>query len=159
MPPDVRAERRATLLLLANLCATGMLVGLIWTIQLVHYPLLTMVGSEALPEYLAGHLARISILVAPWMLVEFLTASLMLRWHPTAVPRWMVTAGFGLCAGLWGSTILVQGPVYVSLAEAATPELLDRLTMTNWLRTVGWTARGILCLMMAWRLVARSETP
>lgn len=158
MPHDARAERRATILLLANLCTTGMLVGLIWTIQLVHYPLLTMVGSDALPSYLAGHAARITILVAPWMLGELVTAGLMVRWHPRVVPRWMVVTGLGLCVGLWGTTLLVQGPLYARLAETATPELLDRLTMTNWLRTVGWTARGTLCLMMAWRLLARSET-
>jgi hypothetical protein len=158
MLPAPHAERRATLLLLANLCATGMLVGLIWTIQLVHYPLLHAVGPDALPGYLAEHAARITILVAPWMVGELVTAGLLLRWRPVAVPRWMVMAGFGCCLLIWASTFLVQGPVYARLADDPTPALLDRLTLTNWLRTVGWTARGTLCLLMAWRLIATPET-
>jgi hypothetical protein len=158
MPLAPRAERRATLLLLANLCATGMLVGLIWTIQLVHYPLLRAVGPEALPGYLAEHATRITILVAPWMIGELVTAGLLLRWTPTAVPRWMVGVGFACCIGIWASTLLVQVPLHARLAETPDPGLLDRLTLTNWLRTVGWTARGTLCLLMAWRLVATPET-
>lgn len=157
MLPDPPAERRATFLLLANLCATGMLVGLIWTIQLVHYPLLHAVGPDALPGYLAEHATRMTILVAPWMIGELVTAGLLLHWRPAAVPPWMVVAGFACCVAIWASTFLVQVPLHAQLAETPDPVLLDRLTLTNWLRTVGWTARGTLCLLMAWRLVARPE--
>ncbi len=157
MLPTHQVERRATLLLLANLCATGMLVGLVWTIQLVHYPLLLAVGRDALPGYLAEHATRMTILVAPWMIGELVTAGLLLRWRPTAVPPWMVVAGFAGCIGIWASTFLLQVPLHAQLAETPDPVLLDRLTLTNWLRTVGWTMRGTLCLLMAWHLVATPE--
>lgn len=158
MPPSQPPSRLAVPLLLANLCATGMMVGLIWTIQLVHYPLFHAVGPEAFPAYIAGHGTRITILVAPWMVAELVTAALLLRWRPDVVPRGMAVAGFLLCVGAWASTLLVQGPLVGWLAGGYDARTVDHLVASNWLRTVAWTARGTLCLLMAWRLVARPET-
>lgn len=144
---------RPTLLLLANLCTTGMLVGLAWTVQLVHYPLLAAVGAEAFPAYLAAHATRMTILVAPWMVAELVTALALLRWPPPSVPRWMLLAGAGLCLVLWGSTFLVQVPLHERLAAGQDLAVIDRLVATNWLRTAAWTARGTLSLLMIRALV------
>jgi hypothetical protein len=155
--PSPPARPAGTILLLANLCCTGMLVGLIWTIQLVHYPLLLEVGEAAFPAYLAGHQARITILAGPWMVAELLTAALLLRWRPAVVPRKMVVAGFLLCLVAWTSTLLVQVPLWGWLADGYNGDTIRHLTDSNWLRTAAWTARGTLCLLMAWRLVATPE--
>ena len=39
------------LLLLANLAATWTMVGMIWIVQIVHYPLFNRVGLEGFPRY------------------------------------------------------------------------------------------------------------
>lgn len=147
-------------LLLANLCATGVLIGLIWTIQLVHYPLLAAVGTDAFPAYLAEHADRITFLVAPWMLLELVTSAALVRTHPAAVPRWMVRWGLALCLAAWAATWFVSVPIHQALADGFDPVLHRRLVDTNWLRTALWTARGTLSLLMVWRLtvpVARPE--
>ncbi len=141
------------ILLLANLCTTGMLVGLAWTIQLVHYPLFAAVGAEAFPAYLAEHATRMTILAAPWMIAELTTALALLRWRPAAVPRGMVVAGALFCVLIWASTFLVQVPLHERLAAGQDAELLTRLVATNWVRTAAWTARGTVSLMMVWHLV------
>lgn len=57
-------------LLVANLSATLVLVGLIWTIQIVHYPLFLRVGAQEWAQFHAEHSARITLLVGPLMLAE-----------------------------------------------------------------------------------------
>lgn len=138
-------------LLLANLAATGMLIGLIWTIQLVHYPLFAAVGPAAWPTYAAAHGRRVTVLVLPWMLLELGTAVALLRWRPallTAPEAWL---GAALVAVLWLSTGLVQGPAFTRLAAAWDPALHRRLVGTNWVRTAAWTLRGVLLLRVAAR--------
>lgn len=147
-----------TVLLLANLCATGMLVGLIWTVQLVHYPLLAAVGEAALPAYLAEHATRMVVLAGPWMVAELTTALLLVWRRPPAISLGMASTGVLLCLVAWGSTFLVQAPLIETLQARPDRALLDSLATTNWIRTVAWTARGTLCLMMAWRVIVRPET-
>lgn len=54
--------------------STWALIGLIWTIQLVHYPLFSVVGDESFTEYAKGHASRITLIVAPLMLLELVSS-------------------------------------------------------------------------------------
>lgn len=138
-------------LLLANLAATGMLIGLIWTIQLVHYPLFAAVGREAWPAYAAAHGRRVTVIVLPWMVLELVTTVALLRWRPvllSAPEAWLSAA---LVALLWLSTALVQGPTFTRLSAGWDPALHRRLVRTNWVRTAAWTLRGVLLLIVAAR--------
>ena len=70
-------------LLIAQLASTLPLVGLIWTIQWVHYPLFSKVGNETFVEYQARHMSRIGSVVGPLMLVEVLSALGLVIMAPT----------------------------------------------------------------------------
>jgi len=48
------------LLFILNLFSTLYLTGLIWTIQIVHYPLFSLVGKNEFIDYHSAHSARIS---------------------------------------------------------------------------------------------------
>ena len=67
----------ATLITLAHAASTWALVGLIWIVQLVHYPLMATVGTPQFPSYHAAHAQRITWVVAPLMLAELATAGLL----------------------------------------------------------------------------------
>lgn len=144
------------LVLLANLCATGMLVGLIWTVQLVHYPLFAAVGAGAWPAYAAEHGRRITVLVAPWMALEGVTALALLWVRPPAVPAWQAWAGAGLVGLIWLVTATLLVPLHTRLAAGFSPAVAANLVSRNWIRTAAWTARGVLCLLMVGRLVGGS---
>ena len=51
-----------------------------------------------------------------------------------------------LLAVIWGSTALLQIPLHNALSAGFDPEVHARLVQTNWIRTIGWTARGLLAL-------------
>lgn len=55
--------------LVANLAATSVMVGFIWTIQLLTYPMMSAVPSRNFVDYELVHRTRVTTLlavVAPW---------------------------------------------------------------------------------------------
>ena len=61
-------------LLLVNLAVSWALVGLIWTIQLVHYPSFSFVAEDHFLEFHRHHTRSITWVVMPLMLVELALA-------------------------------------------------------------------------------------
>lgn len=63
-----------TPIFIVHLAATLSMVGLIWFVQIVHYPLFAYVGAEKFIAYEAAHARLTTWVVAPPMLTEALTA-------------------------------------------------------------------------------------
>jgi len=137
-------------LLIAQLLVSGFLSGLIWTIQVVHYPLMARVGAEQFAQYERLHSAAITPLVGPVMLVEAAIAGLLLLHRPTGLPACMPWVGAVLVVVIWAVTFLVSVPCHAVLAQGFDAAAHERLVATNWLRTAGWTARAALAAWMVW---------
>lgn len=133
-------------LLLAQLAATLFMTGLIWTIQLVHYPLFARVGGAQFPAYHAAHTALISWLVGGPMLIELATGIASVASPPPWAPRWSVWLAAALLAAVWGATALLQVPAHNALGRAFSADVHRRLVAGNWVRTLAWSARGALLL-------------
>ncbi|MEM9998300.1 MAG: hypothetical protein AAF809_11415 [Bacteroidota bacterium] len=135
-------------LLLAHLFATLTMFGVIWIVQVVHYPLFAGVGPERFVAYEAGHATRITWIVMPTMFLELGTALALVWTRPDALPAWMVWVGLALVGVVWLSTALIQVPLHSTLAAGFDAEAHARLVSTNWIRTVAWTLRAGLVLWM-----------
>ena len=125
--------------------STLALVGLIWTIQVVHYPLFGHVGERQYAEYQVQHMRRITWVVGPLMLVEAASSLLLLILAPSDP---LAIAGFGLVVVIWLSTVCLQMPCHSKLARGFDAEALAKLVGSNWIRTLAWTARGVIVLAM-----------
>ena len=134
-------------LFILQLASTWFLVGLIWTIQVVHYPLFASVGTERFISYEASHTRLITLVVGPVMLLEAATTLLFLTVRPPAIAAWVAWLGLALLAVIWISTAMLQVPAHGQLAEGFESQAHARLVGTNWIRTIAWTARGVL---LAW---------
>lgn len=139
------------ILLLIQAAATWALVGLIWTMQIVHYPLFAGVGLDNYPAWQRAHMLRITAVVGPLMAAEaaasLLTVLAILRGgRADLLP--LAAAALALLAAVWLATALVQAPIHGRLAAGFDPALHRRLVRTNWVRTVAWTVRGGLVLLM-----------
>ena len=128
-----------TALLAVHVAATWALVGLIWTVQLVHYPLFAQVGAEAFRSYHARHTQQITWIVAPLMAVELLTSALLVA--RGAREPWLL-ASLAPLAFNWISTWRVQIPLHKRLANGFDADVHRRLVATNWWRTAAWSIRG-----------------
>ncbi|MEO0584323.1 MAG: hypothetical protein AAF135_19075 [Bacteroidota bacterium] len=132
-----------------HLLFTGVMVGIIWFVQWVHYPLFHQVPSDDFPTYEAYHVKRTGQLIAPVMIGELGTAALLVflpSIHISATWAWVNLGGVGL---LWLSTFLVQVPLHAALGEEGREETISKLVTSNWIRTVIWTLRGILLICWA----------
>ena len=141
-------------LFLAQLVSTYGMVAVIVFVQLVHYPLFAQVGAEGFARYEALHTQRISWIVVPLMLVEAATALLLLGADVAFASRTERLVGLALVALVWGVTFFLSVPAHAKLAHGFEPEAHARLVSTNWLRTIGWCARGGLVTLWLHRALA-----
>ncbi len=130
--------------LIVHLAATWFMTGVIWAVQLVHYPLFAFADRARFGVMAAAHGERITWIVGPAMLVELATALWLLARPPGGVSRPLLVAGLALLAVIWASTALLQGPDNGRLAAGFDPAIHARLVTTNWIRTVAWTLRALL---------------
>lgn len=133
-----------TLLESIHCAATWALVGLIWTVQMVQYPLFETVGREAFRAYHKRHTRQITWVVAPLMLMELGTG---LAWAAEATRNPWVLASLAPLAFNWLSTWRVQIPLHESLSNGFDPEAHRKLVSSNWWRTLAWTLRGVFLLL------------
>ncbi|WP_339745916.1 hypothetical protein [uncultured Rubinisphaera sp.] len=138
------------LIFLAHFAATLYMTGLIWFVQIVHYPLLAATGLAEFSAYEKRHMSLTTWVVMPPMLVEIATAVLLFWFRPDDVASWQVWCGVILLAIIWLSTAFLQVPCHEKLANGFDAEVQQRLVATNWIRTIAWTLRGLLILGMMW---------
>ncbi|MEM9373587.1 MAG: hypothetical protein AAGA55_08070 [Planctomycetota bacterium] len=135
--------------LIAQTIASCWMCGLIWFVQVVHYPLFDVVrGSEAL-RYAAEHQRRTTLVVGPPMLVEMVTAAWIVLAPPAFLPVWVAVAGLAMVVLLWVSTAAWQIPYHVKLArDGHDSNVVTGLVRTNRARTALWSARALLSVWM-----------
>ncbi|MFZ4984916.1 MAG: hypothetical protein ACOYLF_05580 [Blastocatellia bacterium] len=146
------------LVVLANLASTFFMVGLIWFVQIVHYPLFDRVGREGFSTYESSHSQLTSLVVIPPMLVELMTTGMLLLARPVGMRLWEAVVGALLLAVVWGSTFLLQVPRHGELAMGFDQAAHSALVATNWLRTIAWSLRGVLWLIFLERTIKSGAT-
>ncbi|MFN7115322.1 MAG: hypothetical protein ACK4TA_00900 [Saprospiraceae bacterium] len=132
-------------LFIIHLFFTLYMTGLIWFVQVVHYPLMGRIGEEAFLEYEKHHQNRTFLVVGFQMVIELMTGVLLL-WQQSYNPlQWW---NVGLLIIIWLSTFLLQSPLHGKLGTEFRIEWQDKLLNTNWIRTIAWTLRSIILLSM-----------
>lgn len=136
------------LVLLLHTGATLVLVGVVWFVQIVHYPMFPRLQSAAFSNFHAESIRRTWWLVAPLLMVESVTG-LLLLWHrPSGVPLPLAVAGLSLVLVNWLSTLFLQMRQHRALSKGFDHYVYRNLVATNWIRTITWTARGAVVLWM-----------
>jgi hypothetical protein len=147
-----------TWLLIANAASTFFMAGLIWFVQVVHYPLFAAVGNSEFPAYSRLHQSLTTFVVGPPMLVEALTAGLLVVARPAGVSAWLAWTGFALVIVIWASTALLQIPAHGRLASGFDASTAATLVSGNWIRTVAWSARAAIVAAMLWQVLSARPT-
>ncbi len=135
-------------LAIANFASTLFMVGLIWVVQIVHYPLFSQVGRDNSVSYQRQHQTRMTWVVGPPMLVEAFTAVLLAWYPPLGVSPNLILWGIALVFMIWISTAAIQIPCHGKLAQGFDSRVHRWLVVSNWIRTVGWSMRGIVVVLI-----------
>ncbi|MBS1794338.1 MAG: hypothetical protein JSS81_10815 [Acidobacteria bacterium] len=139
------------LIFTAQIAATLFMTGVIWVVQLAQYPLFSFVGTEKFTDYHDAYRFRITWIVAPAMLVELVTAGLLIFFPPPEIDPKILWAGFALVLVNWASTFFLQVPLHERLAAGFDPAAHRALVRTNRVRTAGWSLRGLLMIWILWQ--------
>jgi hypothetical protein len=141
--------------LCAQLATTLPLVGLLWMVQLVAYPLFARAGASSFAAYHAAHSSWITLVVGPLMLGELASAALWVAVRPPEVSPILAWVGLALVLIAWGVTAFVSVPQHAILARGFDAEAHATLVATNWIRTAAWSARGVMLVWIVDRWLAR----
>ena len=112
----------------SHLAATLFMTGVIWFVQVVHYPLILLVPASCRIAYCKTHAKRTSFVVLPPMLVELGTAIAMCFFASGSI-YWFVN--LLLLILIWMSTFLIQVPLHNRLGKNTQDSLVERLVAIN----------------------------
>jgi len=126
-------------------------LGQIWFVQIVVYPLFARVGVAEYVDYHRFYGRRIPLVVIVPGFLTFLLPVPLALWGP-GVPTWMSATNIG--AGLCGLvvTILFAIPRHARLERGGKDETtISELIRVNWVRTASITAQGVATFTMLCR--------
>ena len=129
-----------------NLVVSSFMVGLIWLIQLVSYPLFSYVNVGDFQKYHSRHVKKITPIVALAMTLEASIALILLIFTPSDSIGLLVINTLLVCL-IWVSTAFIQIPYHQRL-EFPKNQILytEKLIKTNWIRTILWTFKLIISI-------------
>lgn len=118
-----------------------LLTGLIWTIQLVHYPSFQYIDQNRFIDFEKFHTKTISYIVVPLMLLELFSGSIHVFYSENGAYQLF---NYLMLILIWISTFLLSVPIHQKLNKGFSADLIEKLIITNWPRTILWTLRSFL---------------
>ena len=132
---------------LVQLVVTVLMVGMIWTVHVVHYDLFPLVGADAWHAYEHAHVDRIGkVLFGPWLL-EGLCVLVLLFAHPRRLRVLALISAF-LMLFVLIDTAAFSAPAHGVLLDHWDQPTYDGLMTANLVRAWLWTAKGVVAVLM-----------
>lgn len=139
-----------SLTFIANIFCSFALFGLIWCVQLVHYPFFLRADQINFIDHIGFHKQRISIIVVPLMTVELATSGI-LAFETQHFAEWNLF-GFIVVILIWLVTFFVQVPLHNNLSDGYDESKVQKLIKTNWIRTILWSVKAFSSLFILFSL-------
>lgn len=136
-------------MIVLNLFATSAMFGIIWMVQLVHYPMFQGIHVNSFQHWHRFHSNKITFIVAPLMICE-LILSVLLCWSR---PETLFILSLVLTVAIWLTTFGVSVPLHNRLAKILVEDvgerdlLITRLIRTNWSRTILYSVKVAAALL------------
>lgn len=112
------------------------LVVLLWLVQCIIYPSFLQVTPDRLIDWHATYTRRMGYIVAPMMFAQ-LGLSVLGVWQTGTALAWLDLL---LVLSCWVLTFTLSVPLHNRIAAGdIDPQILGRLVVTNWPRTLLWT--------------------
>ena len=129
-------------ILAMHLIMASIMVGVIWVIQLVHYPSFRFTDKEKYVSFQIFHMRNISFIVMPVMILEFLSGLVLVLYNNNHESLLMVS--FFLLLIIWLVTALFFAQIHQKLSKGYDETLVTKLVSLNWIRTLLWTVRSFI---------------
>ena len=128
--------------LLGHLIFTSIMTGVIWVIQIVHYPSFHFIEKELYTAFQKFHMNKISIIVMPIMLAELITGIMLFLDKSSKSP--FLTISIIILVLIWLITGVFFSKAHNELMTGYQELVVNQLVVMNWIRTLLWTLRLLL---------------
>ncbi len=127
---------------LHDLCVIWM-TAVIWLVQVLIYPNFRFIPDAEFKAFHKRHCDRISLPVGP-MIVQLFMVAMVLK-EGSRTPEW-IFHGIAI-ALIYAVTAVFSAPAHAKLGRGKNLQAIDRLILSNWVRTLLWTMELGLILM------------
>ena len=122
--------------------STSLMVGIIWVIQLLHYPAFNFIKESDYVEFQHFHMQRISFIVVPVMILELFSAFMLVYYFRSN----LLILCLIILLFIWLITFVFFTKLHQSLLDGYDKKIVDKLVKINWSRTVLWSLRLIILI-------------
>ena len=130
------------------------MTGMIWSMQVLEYPLFALVGPKEFPAYHRRHNRGLPVFVILPSLAAFVSAVVLIFTRPARLPLWssIVVAAIDLVVVV--VTVAREAPLHGKLdREGYSETVIRQLVQGDWIRTILWTANGLFLLVLTAQLI------
>jgi hypothetical protein len=124
------------------------MTAVIWLVQVNHYPSFRYIDKDSFREFARFHVSSITAVVAPLMIIEFITSILLMMLSPKNL--FYIGNFLGILV-IWIATQFLSIPCHNRLLKGYDIVSINRLVKTNWIRTITWSLRSILIGYLAFK--------
>ena len=127
-----------------HIAFTCIMVGVIWVMQLVHYPSFHFIDSNRYRSFQEFHMEKISFVVVPVMLLEMGSGLIMIYLKHKESLLFLIS--MLVLIFIWIITAVFFTTLHGKLTRGYDSLTVDCLVRINWLRTWLWTSRLFILL-------------
>ena len=120
----------------------SLMVGIIWVIQLLHYPAFNFIKESDYVEFQHFHMQRISFIVVPVMILELFSAFMLVYYLRSN----LLILCLIILLFIWLITFVFFTKLHQSLLDGYDKTIVDKLVKINWSRTILWSLRLIILI-------------
>ena len=120
------------------------LVSLVFMTQFITYPTFLHIDKDKFSEYHRKYVNNISFIVAPVMLIEFLTLSLIAYFSS----EFLIIKSLILLLVIWLTTFFIMIPSHNRISKSFNKKEIISLTNYNWVRTILWSFKLFLIIVL-----------
>ena len=120
------------------------LVSLLFMTQFITYPTFLHIDKDKFSEYHRKYVNNISFIVAPVMLIELLTLSLIAYFSS----EFLIIKSLILLLVIWLTTFFIMTPSHNRISKSFNKKEIISLINYNWVRTILWSFKLLLIIFL-----------
>ena len=120
------------------------LVSLVLITQFITYPTFLSIDKKKFPDFHKKYVNKISLIVAPVMIIELLTLSHIAYFSKD----FLIIKSLILLLVIWLTTFFIMIPSHNKISKAFNKKEINMLINYNWVRTILWSFKLLLIIFL-----------
>ena len=127
-----------------QLVCNSYLVSLVLMTQFITYPTFLNIDKDKFSDYHRKYVNNISFIVAPVMLIELLTLSLIAYFSS----EFLIIKSLFLLLVIWLTTFFIMIPSHNRISKSFNIKEIKSLINYNWIRTILWSFKLLVIIFL-----------